>query len=291
MGESGSGHLVKMVHNGIEYAEMQLLAELYGIGLAGGKDPDAIADLLETWKGAATCSYLLDITCSILKEKENGDWLVNKIVDQASNKGTGNWATIEMSREGVPATLIATALFARYLSAYKTLRTGLEDALAKKPAKLLLDVQVLKEAYELARVINHFQGFWLIGEIFRKQGWKADFSEIARIWTNGCIIRSGLMQELVTELEKDSNLLLSAFFIQKLQQLRPSLTKLVSSAIAQELAIPCFSEAVNFINALTTGMSTANLIQAQRDYFGAHTFQRYDAKPEQYFHHQWTGDV
>ena len=291
MGESGSGHFVKMVHNGIEYAEMQLLAELYGIALAGGKDPDAIADLLETWKGAATGSYLLDITSSILREKENGDWLVNKIIDQASNKGTGNWATIEMSREGIPATLIATALFARYLSAYKILRTGLEGALEKKAVGLMLDEQVLRAAYEFARIINHFQGFWLIGEIFRKQGWKADFSEIARIWTNGCIIRSGLMQELVTEFEKDSNLFLSSFFIEKLQQLRPSLTKLVSSAIAEELAVPCFSEAVNFINALATGKSTANLIQAQRDYFGAHTYQRYDGKPEQYFHHQWPADV
>ena len=291
MGESGSGHLVKMVHNGIEYAEMQLLAELYGIGLAGEKDPDTIAGMLETWKGVDTGSYLLDITCSILREKEKGEWLVNKIIDQASNKGTGNWATIEMSREGIPATLIATALFARYLSAYKTLRTDLENAFGKNQIKLVLDEQVLRSAYELARIINHFQGFWLIGEIFRKQGWKADFSEIARIWTNGCIIRSGLMQELVTVFEKDNNLFLSAFFMQKLQQLRPALTKLVSSAIAQELAVPCFSEAVNFINALTTGKSTANIIQAQRDYFGAHTFQRYDAKPEQYFHHQWPADV
>ena len=213
--------------------------------------------------------------------------MVNKIIDQASNKGTGNWATIEMSREGIPATLIATALFARYLSAYKSLRTGLEAATGKNLNSLVLDEQLLRAAYELARIINHFQGFWLIGEIFSKQGWKADFSEIARIWTNGCIIRSGLMQELVTEFEKDNNLFLSEFFIQKLHQLRPSLTKLVSLAIAKELAVPCFSEAVNFINALTTGKSTANLIQAQRDYFGAHTYQRYDGKPEQYFHHQW----
>jgi 6-phosphogluconate dehydrogenase len=280
-----------MVHNGIDYAEMQLLAELYELGLAGGKDPDAIADLLETWKGAATGSYLLDITSTILREKENGDWLVNKIIDQASNKGTGNWATIEMSREGIPATLIATALFARYLSAYKSLRTGLEAATGKNLNSLVLDEQLLRAAYELARIINHFQGFWLIGGIFSKQGWKADFSEIARIWTNGCIIRSGLMQELVTEFEKDNNLFLSEFFIQKLHQLRPSLTKLVSLAIAKELAVPCFSEAVNFINALTTGKSTANLIQAQRDYFGAHTYQRYDGKPEQYFHNQWPEDL
>ncbi len=288
IGEHGSGHFIKMIHNGIEYVEMQLLAEVYHILLSQQYNPDEIAAILTSWKETSLNSYLLDITISILQEKENNDWLINKIADVAQSKGTGNWATIEITQQTIPATLIATALFARYISAYKNLRTTLHKAYSSTSKNnFSIDILQLQQAYELARIINHFQGFWLIEESFKKFGWQSNLSEIARIWTNGCIIRSALMQELVNVFTTTDNLLLSNYFIEKIKALKPSLTKTVSICIENNIPIACFSEAINFLNAITTSNLSANLLQAQRDYFGAHTFQRNDTDDETFFHHQW----
>ncbi len=288
IGKDGSGHFVKMIHNGIEYVEMQLLAEIYQLLLHSGMNPDEIAAVFQSWKNGEADNYLLDITIDILKEKEGDEWLINKIVDKAQSKGTGNWATIEITRQHIPATLIATSLYARYHSAYKDLRVALNKIYpVDKSAKGSIDTDLLKEAYELARIVNHFQGFWVIGEAFRNFGWKTNMSEIARIWTNGCIIRSALMQELVTVLATNENILLSASFSKKIRQLRPSLSRAVCYAVENEIAVPCLSEAINAFNAITTSQSSANLLQAQRDYFGAHTFERYDASDGKAFHYQW----
>lgn len=288
IGAAGSGHFVKMIHNGIEYVEMQLLAEIYQLLLQDGRNPNEIAAVFQTWKGEGIDSYLLDITIDILQEKEGHEWLISQIIDSAQSKGTGNWAAIEITRQHIPATLIATSLYARYQSAYKDLRVALHKRFPQKTgSQKPVDIPSLKEAYELARIINHFQGFWVISETFSNFGWETDMSEIARIWTNGCIIRSSLMQKMTAVLKTTNNILLSEEMDGRIRDLRPSLGRIVSYAVENEIAVPCLSEAVNFFNSITTAQSPANIIQAQRDYFGAHTFQRYDTPGEKFFHHQW----
>lgn len=290
IGKEGSGHFVKMVHNGIEYAEMQLLAEIYKIGVSNRKNPEEISNLLSSWKKDQVDSYLLDITIAILKEKEGNNSIIDIIVDKADSKGTGNWTTVEITKEGIPATLIASALYARYLSSFKDLRT--EMSAIYSPNNSLennkeLDWEQLRAAYELARIINHFQGFWLIEGISKKYNWEINLSEVARIWTNGCIIRSQLMQDLVPILKEEKNILASKNLIPQIIKLKPALSTIVATAIQAGIAVPCLSESINFLNGLTTEKSGANLIQAQRDYFGAHTFQRIDAESGQFFHHHW----
>lgn len=290
IGKEGSGHFVKMVHNGIEYAEMQLLAEIYKIGVSNGKNPDEISKLLSSWKKDQVDSYLLDITIAILKEKEENNWIIDAIVDKADSKGTGNWTTVEITKEGIPATLIASALYARYLSSFKDLRTEMSAIYSPNKSSennKELDWEQLRAAYELARIINHFQGFWLIEGISKKYNWEINLSEVARIWTSGCIIRSQLMQDLVPILKDNKNILVSKNLIPQIIKLKPALSSIVATAIQDGIAVPCLSESINFLNGLTTEKSGANLIQAQRDYFGAHTFQRVDAESGQFFHHHW----
>lgn len=290
IGKEGSGHFVKMVHNGIEYAEMQLLAEIYKIGVSNGKNPDEISKLLSSWKKDQVDSYLLDITIAILKEKEENNWIIDAIVDKADSKGTGNWTTVEITKEGIPATLIASALYARYLSSFKDLRNEMSAIYSPNKSSennKELDWEQLRAAYELARIINHFQGFWLIEGISKKYNWEINLSEVARIWTSGCIIRSQLMQDLVPILKDNKNILVSKNLIPQIIKLKPALSSIVATAIQDGIAVPCLSESINFLNGLTTEKSGANLIQAQRDYFGAHTFQRVDAESGQFFHHHW----
>ncbi|MRT94334.1 NADP-dependent phosphogluconate dehydrogenase [Ancylomarina sp. 16SWW S1-10-2] len=286
IGEEGSGHFVKMVHNGIEYVEMQLLAEVYTILKTMGHNPDEIADILESWKSKAD-SYLLDITAKVLRKKDGNDWLVNKIVDKAGNKGTGNWAAIATAQLGVPSTLIPSALFARYTSYYKEERLQANKNFTINPSAINLDTEEILKAYQFARIINHYQGLKLISEAGKAYKWKLNLSEIARIWTNGCIIKSDLIMELIPVLKEDDNILTHKTIINQVKSLKPSINKVVSECILNELAIPCLSESVSFFNGYTTANSSANIIQAQRDYFGAHTYQRTDDTSEKFHHTNW----
>jgi 6-phosphogluconate dehydrogenase len=286
IGEEGSGHFVKMVHNGIEYVEMQLLAEVCSILKNMGQNPDEIANILESWQPTAN-SYLLEITITILRKKEKEDWLVNKIVDKAGNKGTGNWATIATANLGLPSTLIATALFARYSSFYKEERIQASINFKNKDSALDLNNQTLLEAYQFARIINHYQGFKLIAEAGKAFNWHLNLSEIARIWTNGCIIRSDLMVELIPVLKEEYTILKHTNIINQLKTFKPSINKVVANCILNELAMPCLIEAVNFLNVYATANSSANILQAQRDYFGAHTYQRTDDPSGEFYHTKW----
>ena len=287
IGNEGSGHFVKMIHNGIEYVEMQLLAEAVSILKLAGHNLDEVASILESWKKTAD-SYLLDITIKVLRKKEDGDWLVNKIMDKAGNKGTGNWATIAIAELGVPNTLIPAALLARYSSFYKEDRVGLskiyEGVKSQKPNLTANDVL---EAYQFARIINHYQGIKLISEASKLYKWELNLSEIARIWTNGCIIKSDLMKELVETLKETDSIITSASFISQIKSLKPSINKVVSQCVLNELVIPCLSESVQFFNGFTNANSSANIIQAQRDYFGAHTYQKIDDASENFYHTNW----
>ncbi|MCH3885292.1 NADP-dependent phosphogluconate dehydrogenase [Tenacibaculum aquimarinum] len=288
IGTEGSGHFVKMVHNGIEYVEMQLLAEVYTILKALGNNPDEIANILEGWK-ETTNSYLLEITIDILRKKEGEDWLVDKIMDKAGNKGTGNWTTITTAQLGVPSTMITSALFARYISFYKEERIVASKNLeTNNTLDINFTIEDVLKAYQFARLINHYQGFKLIHEASESYNWSLNLSELARIWTNGCIIRSDLMVELVTTFKSTKNMLTDEKIIQQLKKLKPSIKKVVSQCVLNELATPNLNESISFLNSFAIENSSANLIQAQRDYFGAHTYQLKNDKTNKFYHTDWT---
>ena len=288
IGNEGSGHFVKMVHNGIEYVEMQLLAEVVDILKATGKNLDKIADVLEAWKAKAD-SYLLDITIKVLRKKENDNWLVNKIVDKAGNKGTGNWTTIATAELGMPSTLIASALFARYTSFFKEDRVELNKIFKTESvsSKVDLEVEDVLKAYQFARIVNHYQGFKLISQASKVYNWDLNLSELARVWTNGCIIKSNLMKDLVETLKATDNLLNDQKFIEQIKGFKPSANKVVAACVLYELTVSCFSDSVQFFNGITTANSSANIIQAQRDVFGAHTYQRTDDISGKFHHTNW----
>ncbi|WP_142786383.1 NADP-dependent phosphogluconate dehydrogenase [Changchengzhania lutea] len=287
IGTEGSGHFVKMVHNGIEYVEMQLLAEVFSILKAMGNNPDQMAHILKSWK-EITNSYLLEITIDILRKKDGDDWLVNKIMDKAGNKGTGNWTTITTAELGVPSTMIASALFARYTSFYKEERIAVsKNFKSKDDSKLNLTNDDILKAYQFARIMNHYQGFKLIHEASKSYNWHLNLSELSRIWTNGCIIKSDLMVELVEIFKTTNNILSNEKIIQQIKLLKPTVKKVVSECILNELPIPCLSESINFLNSFAIANSSANLIQAQRDYFGAHTYQRVDDDTGKFYHTNW----
>ena len=287
VGPEGSGHFIKMVHNGVEYVEMQLLAEVVTILEASGKNLDEIANTLESWKTTAN-SYLLEITIDILRKKEGNNWLVKKILDKAGNKGTGNWTTIASAELGVPSTLIASALFSRYTSFYKEERVQLSKTFEKNnTSELNITSSEVLEAYQFARIINHYQGFKLIAEASNKFNWNLNLSEIARIWTNGCIIRSTLMEDLVTVFKDTNNILTNSELIEKINMYKPSTKKVVSQCVLNDITTPCLSEAIQFFNGIITENSSANIIQAQRDYFGAHTYQRIDDASLKSHHTNW----
>ncbi len=288
IGIEGSGHFIKMVHNGIEYAEMQLLAEVYALlRYKNGLQPKEISSVFESWNITNLGSYLLEITAKLLKKTEpNGAFLIDRILDKAGNKGTGNWSSIEAIELGNPSTMITSALFARYLS---TIKFQNEDLDSKTSAsKEVLNIDIIKEAYALARIINHQQGFKLISEASKKYTWKLNFSEIARIWTNGCIIRSVLMESLVEELKNiEGDLLNSKNIRNTITGSKTKLKDAILSFIEADIPAPCFLSSLDYINALENKVKTANIIQAQRDFFGAHTYQRNDEMSEAYYHTEW----
>lgn len=287
IGEEGSGHFMKMVHNGIEYVEMELLAEMYAILTTLGKNPAEIANIFESWKSVSN-SYLLEITIDILRKKEGNTPLVEKILDVAANKGTGNWTTIATAELGVPSTLIANALFARFTSSFKTQRQKVAAIFKHSPEVQTIEVADLLKAYHFARIINHYQGFQLISEAAKTYQWNIVLSELARVWTNGCIIKSDLMKKLVPLLKESNDLLDAPSLQNELLLLKPIANKVVAQCILSEIPTSSLSESVNFLNQLKTDRSAANIIQAQRDYFGAHTYKRIHDPLQKNHHTIWT---
>lgn len=286
IGEEGSGHFVKMVHNGIEYVEMELLAEIYAILKALNKSTEEIASIFESWKFYSN-SYLLEITIDILRKKEGDTPLVEKVLDVAANKGTGNWATIATSELGIPSTLIANALFARFISSFKSQRQKVATIFKSNAPVQTIEEGDLLKAYHFARIINHYQGFQLISEAAKTHQWTINLSELARVWTDGCIIKSALMKNLVSILEESTNLLDHPKIQNELLLLKPVANKVVANCIISEIPISSLSESVNFLNQLKTDRSAANILQAQRDYFGAHTYKRIDDPLQKNHHSNW----
>lgn len=290
IGAEGSGHFVKMVHNGIEYAEMQLLAEVYAILKQMGRNPDDIATVLESWKSTAN-SYLLSITIDILRKREGEGWLLDKVLDKAGNKGSGNWATIDSAEYGVPSTMISAALNARYLSYYKEDRNVASNNFESVVgAEIQLSDDEILNAYQFSRIINYYQGFRLMYEVSKANNWEIDLSELARIWTRGSIIRSDLMKEIVPIFRETSNILTNENIIQQLKALRTAAKTVVSGCVLHDIAVPCLSAALNFFNGYSTANSPANLVQAQRDCFGGHTYQRVDGELGEFHHSNWKSE-
>ena len=294
MGPGGSGHFVKMVHNGIEYAEMQLLAELYQLQRKSNRSADETAAFFVGLNQTQLNSYLQEITAVIANHREAEDVVLDTILDQAGSKGTGSWTTVAMAQLGVPATMIAAALFARYVSAQKAERVRAEKAygigMNYTSAPLPLDNEGLAAAYYAAKLINHHQGFALLREASEAYNWSLNLSEIARVWTNGCIIRSALMEELVGWLTDDRPLLLQPDVVRRVRPLIAPLDDLVALGASRRVAMPCFGAAAQYLHGYAEAEGSANMIQAQRDYFGAHTYRRVDGG-DAVFHTEWPENV
>jgi 6-phosphogluconate dehydrogenase len=288
VGSKGAGHFVKMVHNGIEYSEMQLLAEVYGIlRWANQFSPDDIANVFESWMETDVNSYLLEISKDILRKREGDNWLIDLISDKAENKGTGAWTTVAAAELGVPIPTIAEALFARYTSAFKNLRRQLNDDLNVPVEPLRFSTDDLLKAYRLARISNHHQGFHLIAIASEKHGWGIELSTLARIWTNGCIIRSTFMEDLEKSLKQGGNIFMDLSIQTIVKRDRGTAQAIVGDAIKFNIPIPALSSALVYLQSLSRGESYGNLIQAQRDYFGAHGYQRIDDPLNQKIHTKW----
>ena len=288
IGIEGSGHYIKMVHNGIEYAEMQLIAETYAyLRYIAKKTPIEISQLFNEWNSGELGSYLLEITAKLLLKKEGDNWLIDLILDKAGNKGTGNWTTISASELGVPSTVITAALFARYLSTLKETITNSIKIKNESGTSEKASISTIKKAYELARIVNHQQGFMLIQSASEEFNWNLNRSEIARIWTNGCIIRSAFMEKLVGVFKADVDLFSNPTIKEQLANLKPFLKEFCISSLQQELPIPCHLAVLDYLNTLTTTYATANIIQAQRDFFGAHKYQKIGSPKDQFYHTIW----
>ncbi len=282
IGTEGSGHFVKMIHNGIEYAEMQLIAEMYHL-LSASHFNEEIAHLFEDWNRGDLSSYLLEITIDILRKKEGDEYLLDNVLDKAENKGTGSWSSQTAMDLGFPATMITDSVFARYLSSFKSFRESLS---ARNKNSFRLPLSSLKRAYRFGKWINHIQGMMIIQEASEVNQWSINMSELARIWTNGCIIRSKLMEGLVRTLKK-GDLLKNEKVISSTKKLEPATKAILKQGIQAEIPLPALSSGFQFWLGITTGRLPANLIQAQRDYFGAHTYQRVDKSEDEYFHTDW----
>lgn len=288
LGPDGAGHLVKTVHNGIEYAEMQLLAECFGM-LKQQYSYEEIAEIFERWNQSDLQSYLLEITIDILRKKEKDQHLLDVILDVAASKGTGSWTVQIAAQFAVPASIIHAALEARYLSMLKATRERLDTKISEENNKIL-SIDRLEEAYRMSRVLNHSQGFEIIHAVSKAHQWEVDLSEVARIWTNGCIIKSSLMKQLQEVFAESLSVWNDQEWVKTLEMNALDLQFVNVWAIQKGCSIPCFSAAWNYWNSITTKDSTANLIQAQRDYFGAHTYRRKDRPSDQFFTTKWEHD-
>lgn len=292
IGPDGAGHFVKMLHNGIEYGEMQLIAEFYHfLRFKFNRSPEEIANLFETWNEDLK-SYLLEISIAILRKKEDGENLIDKVLDAAQQKGTGGWSTNAALELGVPFDTITAAVMARIISSKKEERQEAAKIYASASSeKTELDISYsdLFSAYRAASIINHAIGFNLLNEASHNYVWNLDLSEISRIWTNGCIIKSNFMEEL-SEIFIDhpsENILLHPTLVKRIQKFKNAFTNVTAGALKNGYPMPVLSGAANYFFGYISGQTSANMIQAQRDFFGAHTYERTDKPRGQFFHTIW----
>lgn len=288
VGPEGSGHFVKMVHNGIEYAEMQIIAEIYFIlKHLPGMSNEKMREVFHGWEKEGLGSFLLEITQDILVKKEGQEFLLDKILDAAEQKGTGGWSVKAAMDLGVPLSTITEAVVARMLSSIKEQRMKASALYGVQHGNFQISPDQLRNAYRAARLINHAIGFNMIREASLRYSWNLNLSEISRIWTNGCIIRSPLMESLSLYFKESSQLMVHPEVAGQLKDSWNDLATAVSGGLQNGLALPVLSSSLNYFLGYINGDSPANLIQAQRDYFGAHTYRRKDSGEDKYFHTEW----
>lgn len=298
VGENGAGHFVKMVHNGIEYGDMQLICEAYQLmrDLLGMSDEE-MHEAFAAWNKTELDSYLIEITADILAFKdEDGTPIVEKIRDTAGQKGTGKWTGIAALDEGVPLTLIGEAVFSRCLSAMKDERVEAAKVYnrAIKPFEgdKAAFVEMIRQALYASKIISYAQGYTLMRTAAKTYGWNLNYGGIALMWRGGCIIRSVFLGKIKEAYDKNpelSNLLLDSYFKDTIEKLIPAWRTVAATALSHGIPLPAMTSALNYFDGYTTERLPANLLQAQRDYFGAHTYERLDRQRGQFFHTNWTG--
>lgn len=298
VGEAGAGHYVKMVHNGIEYGDMQLISEAYFLLKKGLKlDAKQLQDTFSNWNRGELDSYLIEITSHIFGAKDQDDKpLLDKILDVAGQKGTGKWTVINSLELGVPLTLITEAVFARVLSSLKEERLEASKFYGEQKIEFQGDPkeysESVKDALYASKIISYAQGFMLMRTASKDYNWKLNLGAIALMWRGGCIIRSKFLGKIKEAYDKNpelKNLLLDDFFKGEILRSQKGWREAISQAALLGVPIPCFSTALTFFDGYRSSQLPANLIQAQRDYFGAHTYERTDKPRGQFFHTNWTG--
>ena len=298
VGEGGAGHFVKMVHNGIEYGDMQLICEAYHLMSAVlGMDENEISAVFSEWNTGILESFLIEITGEILAyQDEDGQPLLRKILDVASQKGTGKWTAITALEEGTPLTLIGEAVFARFLSAIKDQRVAAAQVLPGPQAEFTGDragfIRDLEQAVYAAKIISYTQGYMLMQDAARTYNWNLNYGGVALMWREGCIIRSaflGKIQEAYAENPALANLLLNDYFSAAVIGAQSAWREVVATGVKHGIPLPIMSGALAFYDGYRSARLPANLLQAQRDYFGAHTYERVDRPRGEYFHTNWTG--
>lgn len=291
VGQDGAGHFVKMVHNGIEYADMQTLSEAYAIGKKClAKNNEDLADIFDGWNDSLHQSYLLEITIQILRKNENGSSLLEQILDVAGHKGTGLWTTKEALDLGVPCPTITSAMNERILSSKKALREELSDGENESISTTKsLNKAAFENAILFARLIALSEGFYLIRQAAKKYGWTFKMSDLAQIWRGGCIIRSEMLKLVIDAFDSQpdaEHLFAVPVFRKKVDELLPYAKEIIGQISETDIAIPAISASLNYYKSLHTNYLAINLIQAQRDFFGAHTYRRLDNR-EEAVHTEW----
>ncbi|WP_125761002.1 NADP-dependent phosphogluconate dehydrogenase [Companilactobacillus hulinensis] len=296
IGPNGAGHYVKMVHNGIEYGDMELISESFNLlKHLYNNDLNKVADVFKDWNKGELSSYLIEITASILTRKDDegsDDFIVNKIMDKAGNKGTGKWSSQSALELGVPQSLITEAVYSRYISAYKDERVKASKVLAGPTSKPDVNVDELVEkirkALYFSKIMSYAQGFAQMKAASDHYDWDLQYGEIAQIWRAGCIIRAQFLQKITDAYDKDAkldNLLLNDYFKDIVDKYQAAVRDVVSYAVQAGIPVSGFMSAVTYYDQYRSEVLPANLVQAQRDYFGAHTYERTD-KPG-IFHYTW----
>jgi len=295
VGEDGAGHFVKMVHNGIEYGDMQLICETYQIMKdLLGLSYDEMYSVFKKWNEGELESYLIEITRDILNFKEDGKPIVENILDTAGQKGTGKWTVISSLDSGVPLTLISESVFARALSAQKEERVKASKIITGPTPKFEGDKQQfitdLEKALYASKIVSYAQGFVLMKAAAKEFGWNLNYGGIALMWRGGCIIRSAFLGKIKEAFENEpelDNLLLTPFFKEKIEKSQTAWRNVISTAINNGIWVPALASALTYFDGYRNSRLPANLLQAQRDYFGAHTYERIDKPRGEFFHTQW----
>ena len=292
MGPGGAGHFVKMVHNGIEYGDMQVIAEAYDLMRRGlGMEPTEIGAVFSRWNEGRLQSYLVEITADILHTSENGEPLIEKILDAAGQKGTGKWTVIASMESAEPTTLVAEAVYARIVSSDPAGRATTADRFPTPPRDLSgVSIDDIESALYASKIISYAQGFRLLQTASDEHGWELDMGSVASIWRAGCIIRAVFLEDITDAYGRRTDLAdltHDGFFTEALLAAESSWRKAVAGAVSSGIPSPAYSSALAYFDGIRSRSLPANLIQAQRDYFGAHTFERVDRPRGEFFHHEW----